>query len=204
MERRSSADVHITIWTIGHSIRPLEVFLALLASQRIEAVADVRRFAGSRRHPQYGAAALGRTLAENGIAYRPLPALGGRRRALPDSPNVAWRNESFRGYADHMATSEFAAGLQELVDLSHRHRTALMCAEALWWRCHRALIADALKARGDEVIHILDMKHTVVHPYTAPARIVEGRLTYASAQEALGLDSPPAPAAGGRNAAGST
>ncbi len=167
-----------TIWTIGHSTRTLDEFIALLVGYRIEAVADVRRFAGSRRYPQFGEAALRASLAEHRIAYHPLPALGGRRRPLPDSPNVAWRNSSFRGYADHMATHEFAEGLRDLVDVAHRVRTTLMCAEAVWWRCHRALIADALKAQGDEVIHILDAKHAVAHPYTAPARIVDGRLSY--------------------------
>ena len=172
----------LTIWTIGHSTRPLDAFLELLAHYRLEAVADVRRFPGSRRQPQYAQAALRTALAEHGIAYRWLPALGGRRRPLPDSPNIAWRNASFRGYADHMASAEFSSGLDELVEFSGQQRTTLMCAEAVWWRCHRALIADVLCVRGIEVVHILDAKHTIVHPYTSPARIVQGRLSYVPAE----------------------
>ncbi|SDR63545.1 Protein of unknown function, DUF488 [Rhizobiales bacterium GAS113] len=167
-----------TIWTIGHSTRPLGEFLDLLARYRLEAVADVRRFAGSRRYPQYAGAVLNATLAEQSIVYRWLPALGGRRRPLPHSPNIAWRNASFRGYADHLSSVQFSQGLDELLDLSEHMRTTMMCAEALWWRCHRALIADVLSVRGIEVVHILDAQHTVVHPYTSPARIVQGRLSY--------------------------
>jgi uncharacterized protein (DUF488 family) len=172
-----------TIWTIGHSTRALDEFLALLVQYRLDAVADVRRFPGSRRYPQYAEAALSATLAGHGIAYRWLPALGGRRRPLPDSPNVAWRNAAFRGYADHMASAEFSRGLDDLLELSGRLRTTLLCAEAVWWRCHRALIADVLCVRGIEVVHILDAKHTVVHPYTPPARIVQGRLSYTPAED---------------------
>lgn len=172
-----------TIWTIGHSTRPLGEFLALLAHHRLEAVADVRRFPGSRRYPQYASDALAAVLAERTIAYHWLPALGGRRRPRPDSPNTAWRNASFRGYADHIASAEFADGLTELLELSRRPRTTLMCAEAVWWRCHRALIADVLRVRGFEVVHILDSEHATIHPYTSAARIVDGRLSYTPAEE---------------------
>ena len=167
-----------TVWTIGHSTRPLQTFLALLEHYQIEAVADVRRFPGSRRQPQYAQAALSRALAENGIAYRWIAAMGGRRRPQPDSPNIAWRNASFRGYADYMASKEFEEGLNELLEVAVRLRTTLMCAEAVWWRCHRALIADLLCVRGINVMHIIDETHAVVHPYTSPARIVQGRLSY--------------------------
>lgn len=170
-----------TIWTIGHSTRPLDAFLELLDHHQVEAVADVRRFPGSRRQPQYAQVALNAALAERGIAYRWIPALGGRRRPLPDSLNTAWRNASFRGYADHIGSAEFSRGLSELLELSGRLRTALMCAEAVWWRCHRALIADVLLVHGIEVVHVLDTNHTVVHPYTSPARIVKGRLSYVPA-----------------------
>jgi uncharacterized protein (DUF488 family) len=172
-----------TIWTLGHSTRPLDEFLALLAQYRLEAVADVRRFPGSKRYPQYAQGALCAALAEQSIAYRWLPALGGRRRPLRDSPNGAWRNASFRGYADYMASSEFSEGLNELLELSGSLRTTLMCAEAVWWRCHRALIADVLCVRGIEVVHVLDAKHAAVHRYTAPARIIDGRLSYPSTQD---------------------
>ena len=170
-----------TIWTIGHSTRPLQEFLQLIADYRLEAVADVRRFPGSRRQPQYAQTALSAALGEHRIAYRWLPSLGGRRRPLPDSPNTAWRNVSFRGYADHISSTEFSSGLDELLAFSSHMRTALMCAEAVWWRCHRALIADVLCARGIEVIHILDAKHAAIHPFTSPARIVQGKLSYVPA-----------------------
>jgi uncharacterized protein (DUF488 family) len=177
----SAAVVHTgirTIWTIGHSTRPLAVFLGLLGEYRIEAIADVRRFPASRRYPYFAREALTATLPAHGIAYRWLPQLGGRRRAQPDSPNTAWRNASFRGYADHLASTEFGEGLHALFALCAQQRTALMCAELLWWRCHRSLIADVLRLRGIEVIHIVDTAHSTVHPYTSPARIVDGRLTY--------------------------
>jgi uncharacterized protein (DUF488 family) len=168
-----------TIWTIGHSTRALEEFLGLLAKFRIEALVDVRSFPGSRRYPQYGKDALSATLSARSIEYRWLPALGGRRRALPDSPNTAWRNAAFRGYADHMDTPEFAEGLQRLLEVASGARTAIMCAEALWWRCHRSLISDALCVGGIEVLHIIDAQHETVHPMTAAARIVQGELSYA-------------------------
>ena len=169
-----------TVWTIGHSTRALQAFLDLLAGHGIQTVADVRRFPGSKRHPQFAQDALSASLGADGITYRWLPALGGRRRPRPDSPNTAWRNASFRGYADHLASAEFSDGLDELLELSGKRRTALMCAEALWWRCHRALIADALCIRGIEVVHILDEQNSVRHPYTSAARVVEGRLSYAA------------------------
>lgn len=169
-----------TVWTIGHSTRALQVFLDLLAGHGIQAVADVRRFPGSKRHPQFAQDALSASLGADGISYRWLPALGGRRRPRPDSPNTAWRNASFRGYADHLGSAEFRDGLVELLELSGKRRTALMCAEAPWWRCHRALIADVLCIRGIEVVHILDAQNSVRHPYTSAARVVEGRLSYAA------------------------
>ena len=167
------------LFTIGHSTHSWEKFLELLRQHRIEAVADVRRFPSSRRQPQYAEVTLRASLAEHNVEYRWLPKLGGRRRPLPDSPNIAWRNASFRGYADHIGSAEFSDGLDELLDVSARLRTTLMCAEAVWWRCHRALIADVLRVRGVEVIHILDAKHAVFHPFTSPAHVVEGRLSYA-------------------------
>jgi uncharacterized protein (DUF488 family) len=144
----------------------------------METIADVRSFPGSRKYPQYGKEALAATLAAQGIGYDWLPALGGRRRVSPDSPNTAWRNASFRGYADYMSSPEFAQGLSQLIQLASQARTAIMCAEAVWWRCHRSMIADALSVRGIKVVHILDAKHSVVHPMTSLARVVGGALTY--------------------------
>ena len=171
----------ITIWTIGHSTRTLDAFLALLAQYQIQSIADVRSFPGSRRYPHFGRVALQGSLARQQIEYHWLPALGGRRRPMPNSRNVVWRNINFRGYADYMQTPEFVAALDHLLDLARHSRTALMCAELVWWRCHRSMIADALRARRVDVVHILDTKHTTLHPWTGPARIVDGHLTYAMA-----------------------
>lgn len=171
-----------TIWTIGHSTRPIEDFLGLLAGSLIEVIADVRSFPGSRKYPQYGREPLAATLGAHAIGYHWLPALGGRRQVLPHSPNTAWRNASFRGYADYMSSKEFAKGLVQLLEVSSKARTAMMCSEAVWWRCHRSMIADALCVRGIEVVHILDAKHSVVHPMTSAARVVGGALSYAAAQ----------------------
>jgi uncharacterized protein (DUF488 family) len=173
----------MTIWTIGHSTRPLPQFLALLAQHGIRAVADVRRFPGSRRQPQFGQDAFRDALVAQDLVYHWIPALGGRRRPRADSPNTAWRNTSFRGYADHLRSEEFATGLAELLELAGRLPTTMMCAELLWWRCHRSLIADVLRARGIEVVHIVDEKQSLIHPYTSPARIVRGELTYAAATD---------------------
>lgn len=169
-----------TIWTIGHSTRPISDFIQLLKINHVDAVADVRRFPSSRAYPQYNEAVLRQSLERDGIAYAWLPSLGGRRKSLPDSPNDAWRNEAFRGYADHIATEEFAAGLFELLMIATGTSTAIMCSEAVWWRCHRSLIADVLRAIGFDVLHILDGAKTAAHPYTSPARIVNGLLTYQS------------------------
>ncbi len=167
-----------SVWTIGHSTRPLDRFLELLTAHRIEAVADVRRYPGSRRWPQFGSDSLAATLETRGLAYVWFPELGGRRQPLPDSPNTAWRSSAFRGYADHMATEAFANGLVALLNVSLGLRTAIMCAEAVWWRCHRGLIADVLRWLGFEVCHILGPGSSAPHPYTRAARIVDGRLSY--------------------------
>jgi uncharacterized protein (DUF488 family) len=174
----ASSAAPATIWTIGHSTRSIEEFLSTLAGSRIEIIADVRSVPGSRKYPQYGREALAATLVAQAIGYHWLPALGGRRRASRDSPNTAWRNASFRAYADYMSSTEFAQGLAQLLEGSNKGRTAIMCSEALWWRCHRAMIADALCVRGIEVVHILDAKHRVAHPMTSPARVVAGALSY--------------------------
>jgi hypothetical protein len=169
-----------SIWTVGHSTRGEQEFLDLLAVFRIEAIADVRRFPGSRRQPNFSREALSASLPPQGIDYLWIPQLGGRRKPLKDSPNTAWRNESFRGYADHLASAEFAQGLDELLALAARRRTAMMCSEVLWWRCHRALISDVLLCADIPVIHILDATHSSAHAYTSAARLVNGRLDYTS------------------------
>ena len=150
----------------------------MLRAHGIQAVADVRRFPASRRQPQFNEAVLRAWLAEARIGYRWFEALGGRRSPAPDSVNTAWRNASFRGYADYMETEEFAAAFSDLLKYAARQRTALMCAESVWWSCHRALISDALTFRGIEVVHILDETQTKVHPYTSAASIIDGRLSY--------------------------
>ncbi len=170
------------IWTIGHSTRTLEEFLELLRQNEIELLADIRRFPGSRKYPHFGSEALAESLREAGIEYRHFAELGGRRKARPDSRNDVWRNESFRGYADYMETPEFENALQKLLEIASEKRTALMCSEAVWWRCHRSMVADALKARGVEVIHILSARKNEVHPYTAPARLQNGQLTYVASE----------------------
>jgi uncharacterized protein (DUF488 family) len=170
----------LTLWTIGHSTHPIEQFLELLKFHGIEQIADVRAWPSSRRYPQFNAVSLRATLDHAGISYHHLPELGGRRKSLPDSANTAWRNDSFRGYADHMRTPEFHSGLQRLLSLATQARTAIMCAEALWWRCHRALISDALKASGHRVEHIMGAMVTTPHPYTSAASLVNGKLSYAA------------------------
>lgn len=166
------------IWTVGHSTRSGEEFVQILRAHEIEVLVDVRTFPGSRRYPQFNREPLAESLKAAGIEYKHELRLGGRRKPRPDSHNSAWRNEQFRGYADHMETEEFKDGVKELLELASRKRVAVMCAEAVWWRCHRSLIADYLKAEGHEVIHILDEKKTEEHPYTSAARVVEGRLSY--------------------------
>lgn len=177
-ERQTPHANPTTIWTVGHSTRPSEEFNEILMAHEIAALVDVRSFPGSRRYPQFNQAELSRALESVGIQYSHAPRLGGRRRPSPDSKNTAWQNASFRAYADHLDSEEFKQGIDELLERAREKRTAIMCAESLWWRCHRSLIADFLKARGFEVIHILDAKKTEVHPYTAAARIVDGRLSY--------------------------
>ena len=173
----------LTLWTVGHSNRSIEQFLELLASQQIQLLADVRRFPGSRRLPHFNQENLSESLANAGIEYAHFPELGGRRKARTDSPNTAWRNEAFRGYADFMMTEEFGAGIDRLLHRAREKRTAIMCAEALWWQCHRSLIADYLKAAGHNVFHIMSATKTDAHPFTSAARMVDGKLSYSVESE---------------------
>src|SRR5688500_7400602 len=161
---------NLTIWTIGHSTRKSEDLIELLRMYQIEALADVRRFPGSRRFPHFNAEVLAAPLNSMRIEYVHFAQLGGRRKPGPTSSNTGWRNEAFRGYADHMETPEFRSGMERLLELAQRKRTALMCAEAVWWQCHRALISDWLKARGNTVVHILGPNRSEEHPYTSAAR----------------------------------
>jgi uncharacterized protein (DUF488 family) len=174
------------LYTIGHSTRPLEEFIALLRAHAITAVADVRRFPASRRHPHFGRERLAEALAAEHVAYVWIEALGGRRRARPDSPHTAWTNDAFRAYADHMDTPEFAHALAELLALARTHVPAVLCAEAVPWRCHRQLVADALVARGHEVRHVLGLDAAPPHRMTAFARVDGARIRYDSGQLALG------------------
>ena len=173
--------VAMEIWTIGHSTHGIIEFVAMLQAHHIDALADVRRFPGSKRCPHFNQEQLSTYLAREGIEYVHFAELGGRRRAQSDSPNSAWRNEVFRGYADYMMTEPFQLGTQRLVELAARKRTAIMCAEALWWQCHRSLIADFLKAHNAIVQHILSATKTQEHPFTSAARIVDKKLSYSAA-----------------------
>ena len=176
----------VTVFTIGHSTRSAEDFMALLGRHGIRTLVDVRRYPGSRRYPHFAGEALATALPTHGIEYRHAPALGGRRRARPDSPNTSWRNESFRGYADYMGTPDFRRALDELRSLAEQRPTVIMCAEAVPWRCHRNLISDALVAAGDEVIHILDAGGQP-HTLTSFARVVDGEPRYEPVTEQTAL-----------------
>jgi uncharacterized protein (DUF488 family) len=167
------------IWTIGHSTRGIDEFTSLLKENQIKLLVDVRAFPGSKRYPQFNREALAKSLKVHGIRYEHFPELGGKRKSRPDSRNTAWRNASFRGYADYMETEQFQKGIERLLEIvSEAGATAIMCAEAVWWRCHRSLIADYLKSRGTEVLHILGANKIEPHPYTSAARIVNGELSY--------------------------
>jgi uncharacterized protein (DUF488 family) len=174
------------LYTIGHSTRQLDELVALLAAARVRALVDVRTAPGSRRHPQFGRDALATALPEHGVDYRHEPSLGGFRRAHPDSDNGGWEHPAFRGYADYMQTAEFAQALARLEQEARTVSTAIMCAEAQWWRCHRRLIADALVARGWCVLHLGLGRDPVGHELTAFAVPgADGALRYPSAQARL-------------------
>jgi uncharacterized protein (DUF488 family) len=166
------------IWTIGHSTRDLEKFIAMLRSFQIELVVDIRSFPGSRRYPHFNKEALAVSLPKNGTEYIHLPDLGGRRKPLNDSSNTGWRLAAFRGYADYMETDAFEKGIKNLELLASKKRVAYMCSEAVWWRCHRSLISDYLKHNGWTVRHIMETGKSEEHPYNKPARIVGDNLVY--------------------------
>jgi uncharacterized protein (DUF488 family) len=172
------------ISTIGHSTHSADELIEILRAHAIELVVDVRTVPRSRHNPQFDRSVLPSTLEAAGIAYEHEPALGGLRKPRPDSPHTGWKNASFRGYADHMDTEAFARGLDRLIELSRERSTAILCAEAVPWRCHRSLIADALVARGIEVRHLLSAQSADAHRPTPFARVVGTRVTYP------GLDTP--------------
>jgi uncharacterized protein (DUF488 family) len=178
----------LTILTVGHSNRPLAEFLQLLQAQGVTLVVDVRKMPGSRRNPQFGRDTLPLALRRAGIGYLHTPGLGGLRRRRPDSPNTGWENASFQGYADYMLTPEFQQNLQELLERADGERAALMCAEAVPWRCHRSLIADALAVRGVVVEHILGPSRTQQHELRPWARVQGTRLIYPPSAEDSGRD----------------
>jgi uncharacterized protein (DUF488 family) len=170
--------VDVIVFTIGHSTRPIEEFIGLLQAHGVTQLADVRTIPKSRRHPHFAQEALSVSLPAAGISYRHFPGLGGLRKAAPDSANGGWRHAGFRGYADYMQTPAFSAALADLLQWSRDAPTAVMCAEAVWWQCHRQLIADALVARGVAVRHITSPKAAAAHALTAFARVDGERVSY--------------------------
>jgi uncharacterized protein (DUF488 family) len=172
----------LRVWSVGHSTHSIDAFVALLVAHDIVQVADIRTVPKSQRHPHFATDALARSLPERGVAYVHLPRLGGWRDADAKSPNGAWRNLSFCGYADYTMGDEFADGLSELRRLSAARHTAMMCSEALWWRCHRRLIADRLVAAGDTVCHIGSGGRASAHQLTPFATVDPGgQITYPGA-----------------------
>ncbi len=173
----------LTIFTIGHSTRPLDEFAAILKEQGVGLVVDVRTVPASRHNPQFNSDVLGQALGEHGIAYEHMPGLGGLRHAKKDSINLGWENASFRGFADYMQTTDFAASLAQLIDRARAVPTAIMCAEAVPWRCHRSLIGDALLVRGIAVKDIMGKGSGREHALTPWAKVERERITYPAEKE---------------------
>ncbi len=169
-----------TIYTIGHSTHPLEEFIEMLKSFDIKVLADIRKLPGSRKYPQFDRQNLEISMPENDIEYRYFEGLGGRRKQNKDSKNTKWRNASFRAYADYMETEEFRNAVEDLKEIAREKPVAYMCSEAVWWRCHRSMVSDFLKAEGWNVQHIMAAGKSQAHPYTQPAEIIDGKLTYGS------------------------
>lgn len=174
------------MWTVGHSTRTLDELLALVRAHGVTLIADVRKIPRSRRHPQFNREALARDLPAAGVGYVHLPALGGLRRGHAHSVNTAWKNPSFRAYADYMQTDEFAAALEGLAQHAREAETAIMCAEAVWWRCHRSLIADALVARAIPVRHIVSAERAEPHALRSFAVLDGTRVSYPGPPELFG------------------
>lgn len=166
------------IWTIGHSTRSLSDFIRMLESFHIQLLVDIRAFPGSRKYPHFNKENLQPALEVNSVLYTHMNELGGRRKPEPDSINIAWRNTSFRGYADYMQTPAFQKAIDKLQALASDYSVAYMCSEAPWWKCHRALVSDYLKLNGWSVFHIMEYEKATEHPFTSPARQVQGKLFY--------------------------
>ncbi len=177
----------LNVYTVGHSTHSADDFIAMLQSFDIRALVDIRRFPGSRKYPAFNQEILALSLQKAGINYIHLEALGGRRKMQPHSKNDRWRNSSFRGYADYMETAEFKNAVAKLEAIALEKTTAYMCAEAVWWRCHRALVSDYLKAKGWTVQHIMAAGKAEEHPYTSPARIENQRVFYSGENQVYNL-----------------
>jgi len=184
--REQTANNRLVIFTVGHSTRSIDEFVGLLRTHGVARVVDVRTIPRSRHNPQFNRDILGSFLRNRRIGYRHMKALGGLRHARVDSPNAGWRNASFRGFADHMQTQEFAAAVEKLVELAREKPTVIMCAEAVPWRCHRSLISDALLVRGIEVRDIFSHTTAKPHALTAMARVRGTRITYPAGEEVDG------------------
>lgn len=182
----------MVVLTVGHSTRPIDEFITLLRAQGVEQIVDVRKIPKSRFNPQFNQEELAASLDSRGIGYTHMPGLGGLRHPKKDSINLGWKNASFRGYADYMQTPEFSQNLEELIQLARKKRTAIMCAEAVPWKCHRSLIADALIARDVQVEHIIDASAPREHIYTPFAKIVGETVTYPGLSGPAGLLGPTA------------
>jgi uncharacterized protein (DUF488 family) len=176
------------IWTIGHSTRTFDEFVELIKSFQIKCIADIRSYPGSRRYPHFNKESLENLLPGNGIKYIHLKALGGRRKARPDSINMGWRLAAFRGYADYMESDAFKKAIRELEQIASKENVAYMCAEGLWWRCHRSLVSDYLKLQGWSVLHIMSPGKVQEHPYTSPAEIVNGKLQYRKRETSMTIE----------------
>jgi uncharacterized protein (DUF488 family) len=177
-EKENKSKSAIAIYTIGHSTREIDEFIGLLETNEIAVLIDVRKLPGSKKYPHFNQGELYRSLGAAGILYVHLKELGGRRKPNKDSANILWKNKSFQAYADYMETAEFLKGIDVVQDYANKQRVAIMCSEAVWWRCHRALIADYLKSTGRDVYHIMSATSNQLHPFTSAARIRDGKLFY--------------------------
>jgi uncharacterized protein (DUF488 family) len=168
----------LTVYTIGHSTRSVEEFMSLLSENHIALLADVRRFPSSAKYPWFNKEALENSLQKISVRYIHFESLGGRRKPVQDSPNIIWKNNAFRGYADYMDTAEFKTAVKILEEFASKNITCYMCSESVWWRCHRSLISDYLKNKGWKVMHIMAAGKLQEHPYTAPAKSRQQNISF--------------------------